>query len=152
MKARLHADGWLDISDRRRVRTPGNWSVQVEPADEAEALAFLLSHAFPGHRRVVKRMSAGDRRKIKLAMWADSVSERMALVDRVWRNITEPVNPPDDGGQPQLVQVIRYGDAWVYPLYLDGSVTRVLPHGGLPAPVRDKALRRRELQLDLSEG
>ncbi|MDE3002317.1 MAG: hypothetical protein OXU33_04450 [Gemmatimonadota bacterium] len=30
-----------------------------------------------------------------------------------------------------MIQVVRYGN-WVYPLYLDGDVTRVIPHGGLP--------------------
>ncbi len=71
-----------------------------------------------------------ERKRIRLALWADSVSERMSLVDRVWRAITERVNPPMVG-EPELVQVVRHG-AWAYPLYLDGDCTRVIPHGGMP--------------------
>lgn len=129
---RLTTDGYLDLRDSRRVRTPGAFENRVEPAPEREALSFLLSHSFPGHRRIVRRLSVGDRRKIQLALWADSVSERMVLVDRVWRAITEPVLPPVDPTEPEAVQVVTYGDAWAYPVYLDGEVTRVLPHGGLP--------------------
>lgn len=149
MKTRMHADGWLDISDRKRVRTPGMPTTQVPPAPEDEALAFLLSHSFPGHRRIARAMSEVDRRKIQVAIYADSVSERMTLVDRVWRDITEPVGPPKHPDKPQLIQVIRYGNKWAYPLYLEGSVTRVLPHGGVPIPVSEKQLRKEELQLNL---
>lgn len=108
---------------------PGNHEVAVEPAPEAEALAFLVSHSFPGHRRIVRSMIEADRKLLQLAMWADSVSERMGLGDRVWRRITEAV-PPMNSDRPELIQVVRFGSAWVYPLYLDGSVTRILPHGG----------------------
>ncbi len=108
---------------------PGNHEVAVEPAPEAEALAFLVSHSFPGHRRIVRSMTEADRKLLQLAMWADSVSERMGLVDRVWRRITEAV-PPMNSDRPELIQVVRFGGAWAYPLYLDGSVTRFLPHGG----------------------
>ena len=97
MRTRIHADGWLDVSDRRRVRMPGNHEVAVDPAPEAEALAFLLSHSFPGHRRVIRSMSETDRKLLQLAMWADSVSERMGLVDRVWRLITEAAPPQQSG-------------------------------------------------------
>lgn len=131
-RLRISADGFLDLSDRRRVKTPGVSVPDVEPTGEAEALSFLLSHAFPGHRRVVRPLTVHHRRRIRLAMWATSVSERMALVDRVWRQVTEPVPPPANG-KPELLQVVHYGDVWAYPLYLDGNVTRVLPEGGLPA-------------------
>jgi len=152
MRARIHADGWLDITDRRRVRTPGLPTTTVPAAPESEALAFLLSHSFPGHRRVVRAMNEAERRKIQMAIYADSVSERMALVDRVWRDITEPVDPPKRMDKPQLIQVIRYGDEWAYPLYLEGAVTRVLPHGGTPIPVNEKHLRKEDLQLNLGGG
>ena len=131
---RIAADGFMDLSDRRRVKTPGMTDAGVEAMPEGEALAFLLSHSFPGHRRVVRPMSENDRKNIRLALWADSVQVRMSYVDRVWRNITEPVLPPQDPSVPELVQVIHYGGVWAYPLYLDGEVTRVIPHGGLPMP------------------
>lgn len=130
MKTRISADGWLDISDRKRVRMPGIAAREVEPAHEGEALAFLLSHSFPGHRKIVRPMTLSDRRKIQLAIWADSVGERMSYIDHVWRNITEAVMPPKNG-KPELLQVVRYGSKRAYPLYLDGQVTRVLPHGGV---------------------
>ncbi len=38
-------------------------------------------------------MTVSDRKQIQLAMWSDSVSERMGLVDRIWRCITEPNAP-----------------------------------------------------------
>ena len=129
---RVAADGYIDIRDGRRVRTPGNYDPVVEPVPEAEALSFLLSHSFPGYRRIVRPLSANHLRTLRLALWADSVGERMGLVDRVWRAITESVLPPPDPSEPYLIQVITFGP-WAYPVYLDGSVTRVLPHGGLPA-------------------
>ena len=129
---RIAADGFIDIRDGRRVRTPGLHAESVDPMPEAEALSFLLSHSFPGHRRIVRSLRLSERRRIRLAAWADSVSERMSIADRVWRAITEPVLPPTDADRPELVQVIQFG-RWAYPLYLDGSVTRVLPHGGIPA-------------------
>src|SRR5210317_817066 len=47
---RVAADGYIDIRDGRRVRTPGiHTEVSVDPMPEAEALSFLLSHSFPGH-------------------------------------------------------------------------------------------------------
>jgi hypothetical protein len=76
-------------------------------------------------------LSVQDRKRIRLALWADSVSERMALVDRVWRSITEAVAAPTRGSGPHLAQLIRYGK-WVYPLYFDGDVTRVIPLSGTP--------------------
>ncbi len=138
---KISADGFMDLSDRRRVKTPGSKGTGVEPMPEAEALSFLLSHSFPGHRRIIRPMSATDRKNIRLAIWSDSVQVRMAYVDRVWRNITEPVLPAQDPSQPELVQVIHYGGVWAYPLYLDGDVTRVIPHGGLPMPEVDSNRR-----------
>ena len=152
MRTRVHADGFLDISDRRRVRTPGNHVLRVEPARDGEALAFLLSHTFPGHRKVVRSMTVSDRKQIQLAMWADSVSERMGLVDRIWRRITDPITPGQISARPKLVQVVCYGTSWAYPLYLDGSVTRVLPHGGVPAPITNKAIGKKQLQFQLKSA
>ena len=68
MRTRVHADGYLGISDRRRVRTPGNHEIRVDPAPDAEALAFLLSHTFAGHRKIVRSMNVSDRKQIQLAM------------------------------------------------------------------------------------
>ncbi len=152
MRTRVHADGFLDISDRRRVRTPGNHVLRVDPARDGEALAFLLSHTFPGHRKVVRSMTVSDRKQIQLAMWADSVSERMGLVDRIWRRITEPITPGKISTRPKLVQVVCYGTSWAYPLYLDGSVTRVLPHGGVAAPVANKTMGKKQLQFQLKSA
>ena len=129
---RIHADGYIDLRDPRRVRTPGFVQKEVEPSPEDEAVFFLLSHSFPGHRKIVRPLSTNHRRRIRLARWADSVQERMTLVDRVWRDITEPVLPPADAGTPELIQVVFYGDR-EFPLYLDGGVTRVIPPGGVPA-------------------
>jgi hypothetical protein len=139
---RIAADGYIDLTDTRRVRTPGLHTQDLEPVPEGEALAFLLSHAFPGHRRVVRPPSLEERKRIRLALWADSVSERMALVDRVWRAITVEVPSPSNPGKPQLVQVIRYGDK-AYPLYLDGTRTRMIQDGG---PSGTKAAK--ELLMD----
>lgn len=94
-------------------------------------------------------MTVSDRKQIQLAMWADSVSERMGLVDRIWRRITDPIEPGKTSDRPQLVQVVRYGTSWAYPLYLDGSVTRVLPHGGVPAPIANKELAKKQLHFNL---
>ena len=128
---RIAADGYIDLSDTRRVRTPGYHDHGLEPVPEGEAIAFLLSHSFRGHRRIIRPLSLEERKRIRLALWADSVQERMSLVDRVWRAITERVNPPTGMSEPELIQVVRYGN-WAYPLYLDGDVTRVIPHGGMP--------------------
>lgn len=137
-RMRFASDGYIDLRDTRRVRTPGLYRErELEPTPEAEALSFLLSHAFPGHRRIVRPLSVADRRRIRVAFWADSVSERMAVVDRVWRLVTEPIAPPVRFDRPQLIQVVTYGDEWGYPIYLDGTVTRVLPHGGIPCREAD---------------
>lgn len=128
---RVAADGYIDLTDGRRVRTPGYHDHGLEPVPEEEAIAFLLSHSFRGHRRIVRPLSVQERKRIRLALWADSVSERMTLVDRVWRAITQPVSSRTVSSEPELIQVIRHGD-WAYPLYLDGDVTRVIPLGGMP--------------------
>jgi hypothetical protein len=128
---RIAADGYIDLSDGRRVRTPGFYDHGLEPVPEEEAVAFLLSHSFRGHRKIVRALSLQERKRIRLALWADSVSERMTLVDRVWRSITEAVQVSTASDEPQLIQVVRYGN-WAYPLYLDGDVTRVIPLGGMP--------------------
>jgi hypothetical protein len=129
---RVAADGYIDLSDGRKVRTPGFYDHRLDPVPEEEAIAFLLSHNFRGHRRIVRPLTVQDRKRIRLALWADSVSERMTLVDRVWRSITETVMPPVGGStEPHLIQVVRYGD-WAYPLYLDGDSTRVIPLSGMP--------------------
>jgi hypothetical protein len=128
---RVAADGYIDISDSRRVRTPGYHDHGVDPVPEEEAIAFLLSHSFRGHRRIIRPLSIAERKRIRLALWADSVSERMTLVDRVWRSITEAVVPPANMKGPHMIQVVRYG-SWAYPLYVDGDVTRVIPLSGTP--------------------
>jgi hypothetical protein len=67
---RVAADGYIDIRDGRRVRTPGiHEEVSVDPMPEAEALSFLLSHSFPGHRRMVRSLNVSERRRIRLAAW-----------------------------------------------------------------------------------
>lgn len=139
---RIAADGFIDVSDGRRVRTPGFHDREVEAVPEGEAIAYLLTHSFPGHRRVVRSMTEPERRRIRLAMWADSVAERMVLVDRVWRAITEEVLPPSRYDTPELLQIVRF-EGWAYPLYLDGNCTRVIPHGGLSVAELDneKVLR-----------
>ena len=130
---RIAADGYIDISDGRRVRTPGYHDKNgVEPVGEAQALSFLLSHSFPGHRRLVRSITLAERKNIRLAQWADSVSERMSIVDRIWRAMTEPAVPARDPSKPELLQVVQLG-AWAYPIYLDGPATRVMPMGGVPA-------------------
>lgn len=142
---RVAADGYIDLSDGRKVRTPGYHDHGVEPVPEEEAIAFLLSHTFRGHRRIVRPLSLQERKRIRLALWADSVSERMTLVDRVWRAISERVDILVASNEPQLIQVVRYG-SWAYPLYADGDVTRVIPHGGMPlADVKEQVI----FELDL---
>ena len=129
---RIAADGYIDLTDGRRVRTPGIHEPGVEPLPEAEALSFLLSHSFRGHRKVVRPLGIRECKRIRLAIFSDSVSERMGHVDRVWRSITEPVAPTRLDGKPELIQVIRLGE-WAYPLHLDGDFTRVIPIQGIPA-------------------
>jgi hypothetical protein len=129
---RISADGFIDLR-ATKVRTPGDHmhDNDLDPVPEGEAIAFLLSHSFRGHRRVVRPLTLQDRKRIRLALWADSVSERMTLVDRVWRSITEAVVAQRTGSGPWLAQLVRYGQ-WVYPVYFDGDVTRVIPLSGTP--------------------
>ena len=133
---RLRTDGYLDLRDPRRVKTPGLYERDVEPTPEGEAVRFLLSHSFPGHRKIVRPLTEAHRSRIRMAIWAASVAERMSLVDRVWRQITEPVMPPSDPDTPQLLQVVAWGDR-AFPIYLDGGTTRVIPEGGMPVGAMD---------------
>lgn len=144
---RVATDGFIDIRDGRRVRTPGFHEESLEPMPEGEAFSFLLSHSFPGHRRVVRPMSVAERRLIRLAAWADSVSERMSLVDRVWRAITESVIPVPGHEGAELVQVVQFGH-WAWPLYLDGATTRSMPHGGVPIGELEGGRKGKVLRLD----
>ena len=144
---RVAADGYIDLSDGRRVRTPGFHDQQVEPVPESEALSYLLSHSFPGHRRIVRGLRLEERKRIRLAMWADSVSERMTLVHRVWRAITQPAPPPSNPEEPELIQVIQY-EHWAHPIYLDGARTRVILRGGMSlAEVPKEMILRLDGQL-----
>ena len=129
---RISTDGFIHVRDNRRVRTPGFFEAEMDPMPQADALAFLLSHSFPGHRRIVRPMTQRERRKLRRASWADSVNDRMNLLDLVWRGITKAVPPPRNHQEPELVQVVRIDDEWAFPIYLDGGETRVLPIGGVP--------------------
>mgnify|MGYP001061105560 CR=1 FL=1 len=144
---RVATDGFIHLRDERRVRTPGFHDDSVDPMPEGEALAFLLSHSFPGHRRMVRSMTVAERRQIRLAAWADSVAERMSLVDRVWRAITEPVLPLAGHEGPQLVQVIQYGH-WAWSMYLDAGKTSALPYGGVPVGEMEAGRKGTILRLD----
>lgn len=129
---RFSNDGFLDTRDDGRVRMPGLHDEAEEPLPEKDALSFLLSHAFPGPRRIVRSLSVQHRGILQRAMWADSVNKRMGLVDRVWRAITEPSDRLDASEQPQLLQIVLYGSEWAYPLYLKDGTVRVIPEGGVP--------------------
>lgn len=129
---KISTDGFIDVRDHRRVRTPGLFEEKTDPMPEAEAVAFLLSHSFPGHRRIVRPMTPRERARLRMASWADSINKRMALLDQVWRGITKPVPSPKDPSTPELVQIVRMDGEWAYPIYLDGDETRVLPTGGVP--------------------
>jgi hypothetical protein len=129
---RISTDGFIDIRMHTKVRTPGIYDVKLDPMPEAEAVAFLLSHSFPGHRRIVRPLTPRERRALKRASWADSVGERMSAVDRIWRDITAPVPSPSDPEEPELIQIVRVEGEWAYPIYLAGVETRVMPSGGAP--------------------
>ena len=144
---RISTDGFIDVRDHRRVRTPGAFEVELDPMPEAEAVAFLLSHSFRGHRRIVRPMTARERRKLRRASWADSINERMSLLDQVWRGITKAVPPPRKASEPELVQIVRIDDEWSFPIYLDGDETRVLPTGGVPLGELTKQLGTPMLDL-----
>lgn len=130
---RICTDGFISLDDKRRVRTPGWHGDVTEPMPEPEAVSFLLSHAFPGARRIVRPLNQTERRQIRRAVWEESVNDRMALLDPVWRAITEPL-PPDEKrhGAAHLVQVACYGERRAYPIYVVDGTTRVRPCGGLP--------------------
>ena len=129
---RISTDGFIDLRAYSKVRTPGYHEVEMDPMPEVEAMAFLLSHSFPGHRRIVRPLTLRERKKLKRASWADSINERMSLVDLVWRAITSPVPPPSDPEEPELIQIVRVEGEWAYPIYLAGVETRVMPIGGAP--------------------
>jgi len=137
---RISTDGFIDVRIHTKVRTPGNHEFEVDPMPEAEAMAFLLSHSFPGHRRIVRPLTPRERRKLKRASWADSVNDRMSLVDLVWRSITAPAFPPSNPEEPELVQVVRVEGEWAYPIYLTEEDTQVLPKGGVPMAELKKKL------------
>jgi hypothetical protein len=136
---RISTDGFIDIRTTVKVRTPGLHNMKIDPMPEAEAIAFLLSHSFPGHRRIARALTPRERIKLKRASWADSVNERMCLVDRVWRDVTSPVPSPPDPEVPELIQIVSVEGGWAYPIYLAGVETRVMPTGGVPlAELRKK--------------
>lgn len=126
---RFANDGFLDAGHGGRVRTPGWHEERLDPLPEGEALAYLLSHAFPGARRIVRAPDASERTALRRALWSGSVNERMGVVDRVWRAVTRPV-PVEVGenGEPVLIQVVLYGDSRVFPLYFARGTTCVLRH------------------------
>ncbi|MBI4520639.1 MAG: hypothetical protein HY701_07360 [Gemmatimonadetes bacterium] len=127
---RICSDGFMVLNEYGKMRTPGPYDCDVEPMPEEEAVSFLLSHSFPGRRRIVRPLTIADRRAIKLASWASSVSERMALLDPVWRGITVPVDVHENG-HAVLIQVAQYREQWAYPLYIDRGTTCVHPAGGV---------------------
>ena len=64
----------------------------------------------------------------------------------VWRAVTEPAEGPAEVGEPKLLQVVQQG-SWAYPVYADGSATRVLPAGGIPS-AELKGRRKNVFRLD----
>jgi len=136
---KISTDGFIDIRNYTKVRTPGIHDIKIDPMPEGEAVAFLLSHSFPGHRRIARPLTSRERRALKRASWAASVNERMSIVDRVWREITTPVPPPSDPEEPELIQIVSVQGEWAYPIYLAGVETRVMPTGGVPlAELKEK--------------
>jgi hypothetical protein len=140
MNMRISADGFIDLREHTRVKTPGYHEINAEPMPETEAMAFLLSHSFPGHRKVVRPLTTRERAILRMASWADSINARMSLLDKVWRGITKPVPSPLDPSTPDLVQVVHVDGDWAFPIYLDGEETRVLPTGGMPLSELKKKL------------
>lgn len=143
---RFASDGFLDTRDDTFVRTPGLHDETLEPLPEPEALSFLLSHAFSGARTIVRNLTVQNRCTLRRAMWADSVNQRMNLVDRVWREISEPAKGLPASDEPQLLQIVLYGDEWAYPLYVDRGTVRVLPSGGIAV---GELKRKRAPRIDL---
>ena len=97
---RISTDGFIDLRRDTKIRTPGYHELTFDPMPEAEAMAFLLSHSFPGHRRIVRNLTPRERAKLRVASWADSINERMGLLDSVWRGITKVVPPPREPRRP----------------------------------------------------
>ena len=121
----IKTDGYIDLRDGRKVRTPGIHESVLEPVPEAEALAFLLSHTFPGQRKMNRPLNTRDRRQLRLALWEDSVESRMSLADRVWRSVSEAVEVISQG-KPRLLQIIQHGKS-LFLLYVDEAQTRISP-------------------------
>ncbi|MDH3223673.1 MAG: hypothetical protein OEO23_08145 [Gemmatimonadota bacterium] len=144
---RIAADGYIDLGDYR-VRTPGRHEERFDPLPLGEGLAFLFSHTFRGHRRVVRAPSEWELSYLQHALWADSLSDRMDQVDRVWRAITEAVTPPSNLARPRLIQVVEFGGSWAYPIHLTESGTQVLPEGGDPVQAVKAPKRVPRLVLD----
>lgn len=144
---KISTDGFIDLRTTTKVRTPGYYELKVDPMPDGEAMAFLLSHSFPGHRRIVRPLRPRERRKLRRASWAHSVNDRMNLVDRVWRDITAPVPPPSDPEVPELIQIVCMEGEWAYPIYLAGAETRVIPTGGAPFAELKKKLGTPMLDL-----
>ena len=129
---RFATDGFLDCRESGMVRMPGAYDEELDALPERRALSFLLSHSFKGARTIARPLSEANRRTLRRAQWAESVNHRMNLVDRVWREITEPAPGIGQADEPQLLQIVLYGDLWAYPLYYVGEHTEVTPEGGLP--------------------
>lgn len=147
---RFATDGFLDCRDSGIVRMPGAFDEELDALPERRALSFLLSHSFPGPRTIDRALSEANRRTLRRAQLADSVSHRMSLVDRVWREITEPAYGIKPSREPQLLQMVLYGDLWAYPLYLVGDRMEVAPEGGLPV---GKIKRRKKApRIDLQSA
>lgn len=144
---RICSDGLILFDEPRRLRMPGPYESAVDPMPEEEAVSFLLSHTFPGRRRIVRPLTPRERRLIRLATWASSVNERMALLDPVWRAITTPVDVPDDASHPVLIQVVEYRGRWAYPLYAKDGTTVVRPAGGTAAKELNGQRRAERVEL-----
>lgn len=129
---RIAADGYIDLGDYR-VRTPGRHQERFDPLPLGEGLAFLLSHTFRGHRRVVRAPTEWELSYLQHGLWAENVGDRLEQIDRVWRAITEPITPPAGLVRPHLIQIVEFAGVWAYPIHVNGSDTQVLPQGGDPA-------------------
>ncbi|MGI9625545.1 MAG: hypothetical protein ACR2QM_01805 [Longimicrobiales bacterium] len=128
---RIAADGYIDLGDYR-VRTPGRHEERFDPLPMDEGLRFLFSHSFRGHRMVTRAPTAWELTYLRHGLWADSISDRMDHVDRVWRGMTQPAPAPFSLDKPQLIQVVEF-QGWSYPVHLTEFGTMVLPEGGDPS-------------------
>ena len=150
---RIAADGYVDLGDYR-VRTPGRHQERFDPLPLGEGLAFLFSHSFTGHRTVVRAPTEWELSYLQHGLWAETISDRMDQVDRVWRAITVASPPPTHLEKPRLAQVVEYG-TWAYPVHFTESGTMILPQGGDPAADIKAATRIPRLTLEapfVSEG